>query len=137
MNHKIAVVLGSFHQDQMLQMQKTCHKVAQERSLTITREIWVPGSMEKPLIVKKLLQDPDIDGVVVLGIIERGETKHGYVMGDAVIKAFIQLQLEYEKPMGVGIIGPEVFPTQIEPRLEGATENAVNAVYEMLNLLAE
>ena len=40
-----------------------------KHSLTIVKEIWVPGSMEKPLAVKKLLLNKEIDAVVVLGII--------------------------------------------------------------------
>ena len=33
----------------------------------------LPGSMEKPLAVKKLLLNKGIDAVAVLGIIEKGE----------------------------------------------------------------
>ena len=96
-------------------------------------ECWVPGSMEKPLAVKRLLANPTIDGVVVLGIIERGETGHGRTMGHAVIQALIQLQMAADKPVGVGILGPDILPEQIPARLVPYAQDAVRAVQVMLS----
>ena len=42
--------------------------------LQLDEPVWVPGSMEKPLALKKALKRADIVGAVTLGIIERGET---------------------------------------------------------------
>jgi 6,7-dimethyl-8-ribityllumazine synthase len=88
--------------------------------------------MEKPLAAKRLLARDDIDAVVVLGIIERGETAHGRVMGQAVIQTLINLQLETNKPVGIGILGPEILPEQIPPRLGPYAQAAVRAVHTML-----
>ena len=135
MKNNIAIVLGSFHKKEMEQMLSVAREIAKDKNLNIMREVWVPGSLEKPLVIKKLLKNDDIDGVVVLGIIERGETKHGLVMGQVVTKAIIDLQLEFEKPIGMGILGPEIEPDQIPPRLDFYAKNAVEALVEMLNLL--
>jgi len=131
----IAFVLGSFHKEQVTQMLESGKHTAKNQNLNIVDEVWVPGSMEKPIIIKHLLKKKEIDGVVILGIIERGETKHGFIMGDSVIKACIDLQLEFEKPIGVGIIGPEVFPSQIEPRIASYAQKAVMALSQMFKLL--
>ena len=106
--------------------------VAKTLGLDVREEVWVPGSMEKPLAAKRLLARDDIDAVVVLGIIERGETAHGRVMGQAVIQTLINLQLETNKPVGVGILGPEILPEQIPPRLGPYAQAAVRAVHTML-----
>ena len=79
---------------------------ATKESLTITEVVWVPGAMEVPLAVDRLLANEEINGVVCLGIIEKGQTQHGLAMGQAVIKTIIELQLVHEKPVGLGIIGP-------------------------------
>lgn len=129
---KIALVLGSFHKKEVEKMLAEARKVAQESSLEIVKEIWVPGSMEKPLAIKRLLKSVDIDGIAVLGIIERGETKHGLVMAQSVISAIIGLQLEFMKPIGIGILGPEILPDQIPSRLLPYARGAVLAVKEML-----
>jgi len=78
--------------------------------------------------LKRLLRDTRVDGAVVLGIIESGETKHGFVMAQAVINAIIDLQLEFMKPVGVGIIGPEILPSQIPSRVRPFARRAVQAV---------
>ncbi len=132
----IAVVCGSFHKREVEIMLEEAKQTAKEKSLNVSSVIWVYGSMEKPLALKRLLSQQQIDGAVVLGIIEKGETKHGLVMGQAVTKSIIDLQLEFMKPVGMGILGPEIEKHQIESRLKPYAKGAVNAVAEMLNLKA-
>jgi 6,7-dimethyl-8-ribityllumazine synthase len=89
--------------------------------------------MEMPLQIKRLFLRESIDGAVVLGIIEKGETEHGLVMGQAVIRSLIDLQLASMKPIGFGIIGPGAKPENIEERLLPYAKNSVLAVNEMLS----
>ena len=107
-------------------------KTAMHEGLQLDEPIWVPGSMEKPLALKKALKRAAIVGAVTLGIIEHGETAHGLVMAQAVIKSIIDLQLETMKPVGIGILGPEITREQIRPRLEPYARDAVLAVSSML-----
>ena len=132
MSKNIAIVLGSFHKQEVTQMLECARKTAQEQGLTIAEEVWVHGSMEKPLALKRLLMREDIDGAVALGIIERGQTKHGFVMGVVVCDAIVRLQLEFMKPIGLGILGPEILPEQIAPRLDPYAREAVIATAQML-----
>lgn len=130
---KVAIVIGSFHKKEGEMMLEEAKRVAEEKNIEIETVRWVPGSLEKPLAVKQELIKSDIDGAIVLGIIERGETKHGLVMGQAVTQALINLQLEFMKPITFGILGPEILPDQIEPRLLPYAKKAVDAMAEMLN----
>jgi 6,7-dimethyl-8-ribityllumazine synthase len=54
-------------------------------------------------------------------------------MGQAVIQALIGLQLETGKPVGIGILGPEILPDQIPLRLAPYARDAVRAVHAMLS----
>ncbi len=132
MSHRIALVLGSFHKKEADDMLMVSVETANQLNLEIAETVWVPGSMEAPLAIKRLLMREDIDGAVVLGIIERGETKHGLVMGEVVYDAIIRLQLEFMKPIGFGILGPEILPDQIPPRVKPYARAAVEAVAKML-----
>jgi len=114
-------------------MLEEARQTAAELELQIAEEVWVPGSMEKPLALKRLLVRDDIDGAVALGIIEKGETAHGLVMAQSAIGAIINMQLELMKPVGVGILGPEIQPSQIESRLRPYGRDAVRALAHMLN----
>lgn len=127
----IAIICGAFHREMVERMLDEARIVADELGLKIVSEMWVHGSLEKPLALKRLLLQQDVDGAVVLGVIERGETKHGLVMGQVVMQAIIDLQLEFMKPVGVGILGPEILPDQIEKRLKPYAREAVVAVAGM------
>ena len=129
---KIAIVCGSFHKDEIERMLEYAKDQASKDSLTITEVVWVPGAMEVPLAIDRLLDDEEINGVACLGIIEKGKTQHGLAMGQAVIKSIIELQLVHEKPVGLGIIGPGAEPEHIEPRLEPHARSAVSAISSML-----
>lgn len=128
----IAIVCGSFHKDEIERMLEYAKDQASKESLTITEVVWVPGAMEVPLAVDRLLANDEIHGVACLGIIEKGKTQHGLAMGQAVIKTIIELQLVHEKPVGLGIIGPGAEPEHIGPRLEPHARAAVSAISSML-----
>ena len=129
----IAAVCGSFHKGEIARMLDFAKSEASIRGAIISQIIWVPGSMEVPLALERILGDDEIDAAITLGIIERGETQHGLVMGQAVTKSIIDLQIRHNKPIGLGIIGPGAENHHIEPRLEPHARSAVNAVVEMSN----
>jgi len=128
----IALVCGSFHRAEIERMLAWALEEATLHELDVSEVVWVPGAMEVPLALDRLLSNDEIDGAACLGIIEKGQTQHGLAMGQAVIKTIIELQLVHEKPVGLGIIGPGVEPEQIEPRLEAHARAAVAAISSML-----
>ena len=129
----IAIVAGSYHKESVELMVEKAKEIATDTNLIVEEVSWVPGSMEVPLQIKRLFLRDSIDGAVVLGIIENGETKHGLVMGQAVTNALIDLQIASMKPIGFGIIGPGAKSEQIEKRLLPYAEKSVLAVSEMLS----
>ncbi len=137
MKPRIALLIGTFHKKESELMKAAASALAQELGLEVTRIVEVPGSMEKPLALKWLLSREDVDGAAVLGIIERGETKHGLVMAHSVVRSIIDLQLQFGKPAGVGILGPEILPSQIPSRVEPYARAAVAAVARMLQVKQE
>jgi 6,7-dimethyl-8-ribityllumazine synthase len=127
----IAAVCGSFHKEEIERMLEYAQDEANIKGVKISQILWVPGSMEVPLALERILKNEGVDAAITLGIIERGETQHGLVMGQAVTKAIIELQIKYNKPIGLGIIGPGAEKHHIEPRLEPHARSAVNAVIMM------
>jgi len=132
MNRKIAVICGSFHQHEVEKMLSWAMQEAEKSSLELLEPIWVPGAMEVPLALERNCKLSEVDGAICLGIIEKGQTQHGLAMGQAVIKSIIEIQIRYNKPIGLGIIGPGAEPEHIEPRLEPHARAAVSAVAKML-----
>ena len=127
----IAIVCGSFHKSKVSKMLEWASDEASKHELTVTEIVWIPGAMEVPLALERLLARDDIHGAACLGIIEKGQTQHGLAMGQAVIKSIIDLQLNWNKPVGLGIIGPGAEPEHIGPRLEPHARAAIAAISSM------
>ena len=132
MGRNIGIVCAEFHRKEVSVMLEWGRATASDNEMQVTDVVWVPGCLEAPLAVKRLFDREDIDGAVVLGIIEKGETEHGSVMGTTVTKALIDLQLSSGKPVGYGIIGPGAEPEQLQPRLIPHARKAVDSVAQML-----
>jgi len=128
MSKRVALVCGSFHRDEVERMLAFASDEAAFQGLEVGEIVWVPGSMEVPLALDRLLKTHD--AAACLGIIEKGETQHGLAMGQAVIKSIVDLQLKHDKPVGLGIIGPGAEPHHIEPRLEPHARAAMRAVVD-------
>ena len=128
MSKRVALVCGSFHREEVERMLAFASEEAAFQGLEVGEIVWVPGSMEVPLALDRLLKSHD--AAACLGIIEKGETQHGLAMGQAVIKSIVDLQLKHDKPIGLGIIGPGAEPHHIEPRLEPNARAAMRAVLD-------
>ncbi|MCH2435918.1 MAG: 6,7-dimethyl-8-ribityllumazine synthase [Candidatus Poseidoniaceae archaeon] len=128
----IAIVCGSYHKTEIERMLNLARDQAEKENLTIVEVIWVPGAMEVPLAISRVINNPQIHGAACLGIIEKGSTQHGLAMGQAVLSSIIDLQLKSGKPIGLGIIGPGAEPEHIEPRLEPHARAAISAISSML-----
>jgi 6,7-dimethyl-8-ribityllumazine synthase len=132
----VAIVAGQFHREIATAMVEAAAAAIKEAGAQLIETLWVAGSYETPLAVQTLLRDPGVDVVVVLGYIERGETLHGEVMGHVVHRALVELSLRYEKPVGMGIIGPGATAEQAHARKIAYARAAVRAALELHATLA-
>jgi 6,7-dimethyl-8-ribityllumazine synthase len=124
----IAVVAAEFNRPLVDAMIASALDEAKEQGATVVSSpSRVPGCYETPLVVSKLIARKDVDAVVVLGYIERGETSHGEVMGHVVHAALVKLAVKHGKPVGIGIIGPGATQEQAEPRKDPYARAAVRA----------
>src|SRR3989338_10718768 len=130
----IVIIATEFHKESMQIMVKEAKTAAADHGLKLIKEIWVPGCYEVPLALKRLFSAKNIDGAVILGIIEKGETKHGLIMGQVVHDAIVRLELETGKPVGLGILGPEILLKQVPSRAKLYAKKSVLALKAMLTI---
>jgi 6,7-dimethyl-8-ribityllumazine synthase len=131
----LALVAATFHKEMAEEMIAAASHEATAQNATIYKTLRVAGSYEIPLITQKLMKDENIDAILVLGYIEKGETLHGEVMGYVIHQALMDLQLQFGKPIGIGIIGPGATRQQAEVRKIGAAKSAVRAALQSLQIL--
>ncbi len=124
---RIAIVAADFNQAVVHPMIEAAREEIAAAGAELSREITVPGSYEVPIIAQRLLERDDVDILVAIGFIERGETLHGEVMGHVVHEALVDLSLANRKPVGIGIIGPGCTPEQAEVRKIEYARAAVKA----------
>ena len=123
----IVIIAAEFNKELAEGMIEAARQEAQDAGATVIRIIRVAGCYEVPLIADLQAAQDEIDAIVVLGYIERGETLHGEVMGQVVHSALVNLQLKYGKPIGLGIIGPGATQQQAEVRKTDYARAAVRA----------
>jgi 6,7-dimethyl-8-ribityllumazine synthase len=133
---RIAIVVSDFNYDVTAQMLERAHHHANHLGAQIAQVVHVPGVFDMGPAIKKLIRHKDIDGVVILGAVIKGETLHDEVITHATAQNAARLAIKYDKPVGLGIIGPGMTREQALARLDNA-KNAVEAVVRMHKLLAE
>ena len=104
--------------------------VQELKSLGVSREcidrVCVPGSWELPFAVAKMIQK-DVDVVICLGVVIRGQTSHFDVVVQGVNNGLMQLQITGETPIINGILTCDD-KQQVEDRLTLGYEFAKAAI---------
>jgi len=133
---RVGIVAAEFNKPLVDVMVAAALEEAQAHGARVALEpVRVPGCYETPIVTAALIVRRDVDAVVVLGYIERGETQHGEVMGHVVHAALVKLALKYSKPVGVGIIGPGATPEQADARKDSYARSAVRASLRALTAI--
>jgi 6,7-dimethyl-8-ribityllumazine synthase len=130
--HSIGIVWATFNHEVTMPMRDHAIRRAKELNLQVVEVANVPGAYEIPLATKRMLTRKDIDGVVVLGAIRQGDTAHDEIVGHNAARACMDLMLEFNKPVGMGISGPRMDWPQAKERAQPFAERAVEAVAHML-----
>ena len=131
---RIGIVVSEFNYDVTMMMLERAKEHARFLGVDVAKVIKVPGVFDIPLALKKLLQDMSIDGAVALGAVIQGETKHDEVIMQQASRKIMDLALEYEKPIGLGITGYGMSRLQAQARIDRAKQ-AVEAVVKMLKAM--
>lgn len=132
---KIGIVVSDTYKDITGAMLQVAKEHAEFLGVEVVKVINVPGSFEVPLAVKKLLSTSEIEGVVTLGAVIEGDTDHDSIVAQNAARKIMDLGLEYNKPVGLGISGPKMTRNDAFKRIDKFGRNTVEAVVKMLDRL--
>ena len=127
----IAIVVAEFNEKVTSRMYEVAIEHAKNLKLDIKYTSKVPGIFDMPLVIDKLLEKKDVDGVVTLGAVIKGQTKHDEVIANSTARNIVRLSLKHQKPVSLGISGPGMSERQAYARIRMVAENAVNAVQKV------
>jgi len=131
---KLAIVVSEFNQEITKRMEKKALETAGKAGAEAV-VIRVPGAFDMPLVVKKMLMDKRIDGVVALGAVVKGETAHDEIVATNTARELAGLSLEHRKPVTLGIIGHGASWEAAEARAEGYAERATETAVHLVGVL--
>lgn len=133
---KIGIVVADFNSEVTHPMLHCAIEHATALKAEITHTAHVFGIYDMPPVVKRMLERRDIDGVVMIGAVIKGETMHDEVIAHAIANIAAQLSVQFDKPVALGITGPGMTDEQAAARVENAG-NAVEAVVRVMKVLEE
>ncbi|MGH7906361.1 MAG: 6,7-dimethyl-8-ribityllumazine synthase [Candidatus Binataceae bacterium] len=131
---KIALVVSDYNSDVTSQMLERVLRHAEFLQVEISHAAHVSGVYDMPLIVKTLLRRSDVDGLVMIGAVIKGETMHDELIANVAARAGAELALEYDKPVALGITGPGMTLKQAFDRIDNA-RRALESVVRTIETL--
>ena len=134
---RLAIVVAEFNKEITNEMLEIAISHSNKLNMHIKKICHVPGTFDMPLVVEKLLKKQQIDVVVTLGAVIKGETGHDQVIANNTARLLSNLSLKYQKPVTLGITGPDMTLKQAKQRAKIVPKRAVEAANKMVTRLLE
>lgn len=139
---KIAIVSSNFRKEVADNLEKNCIQTFKDKGLKISQiNIFrVPGSLEIPLVVKKLAKKGSYDAIITFGAIVKGKTYHFEQIANECIKGCMKVSLQYEIPVIFEVLAVYDIDDAIERAIRKEENKGIEAAQtalEMIKLLSE
>ena len=131
---RLGFVVSEFNRDITYQMELLGREHAKFLGADVISTIYVPGVYDMPIAVRKLLHRSDIDAVVTIGCVIQGDTGHDEIVAQHAARKLMDLSLEFDKPVTLGITGPRMSRPDANKRVDYA-KRAVEAAVKLLQRL--
>lgn len=131
----IAIVVSEFNNEVTSKMLDVAVEKAKDLKLNIKFTCRVPGVFDMPIVIDALLKKKEIDAVVTLGAVIKGQTKHDELITNATVRAITELSIKHQKPVTLGITGPGMSDRQAQARIRPVAERAVEAAEKIAEQL--
>ncbi len=95
----------------------------------------VPGSAELPVAAAILAKSLEVDAIVVLGVVIKGDTDHHLIIGESTAHALTSLAVELNLPIINGILVTNDLP-QAQARALGAMDRGTEFAQTALEMAA-
>ena len=101
-NQQFAIVASRYNARYVEAMVRAARGELARARVKRIRVVRVPGAYEIPLAAARLARtgrESHLCAVICLGVVLRGETAHADLIGEAVTRALMEIQLDYELPV--------------------------------------
>lgn len=135
---RLALVTSEYNSEVTNRMRERALEEARRLGARVTVDVRAPGVYDLCLIAHAALARSDVDGLVALGAVIAGETRHDELVAREAARALTDLSLRHEKPVGLGITGPGQTLAQARARIDraGFAVRSVCKQYRTIEALA-
>lgn len=134
---RLGLVVSDFNDAITSRMESSALLAADDHGARVARTLHVVGAFDIPLIADLLAARPDIDGIVALGAVVKGDTGHDRLVTEACARALADISLRRGKPVALGVIGPDCSESQADARAEEYGRRAVEAALKSVRAARE
>jgi len=139
---RLAIVAGRFNGDVTKLLLEGARDELADRGLEpdSVQVVWVPGAFEIPMAAKRLAESGELDAIICLGAVIRGDTPHFEYVADACASGISRVALDTGVPIAFGVLTTDdreqAFARTGGPAGNKGAEAAATAV-EMVDLLRQ
>ena len=134
-NERLGIVISDYNADITHLMGKIDEEHTEFLGAKVAKLIRVPGAFDMALAVSKLVEKKEIDGVVCLGAVIEGDTKHDEIVAHNAARKITDLSVSSGKPVALGISGPGMTRADGIKRIEGYAKRSVETAIKMIRRL--
>ncbi len=129
---RIALVVSEFNYDITKMMEEKALSHAKFLGVEVPIVLRVPGFYDAPYGVKQVIALDYVDAVAVIGAVIQGQTKHDELVANQAARMLLDLSIQYDKPVTLGVIGPGASRAQAQERIEEYSRRAVEAAVKLV-----
>jgi 6,7-dimethyl-8-ribityllumazine synthase len=104
---KIGIVVSEWNHDITFNLLKGARQALEENGVKPENILvkYIPGTFELPLTCQFMLEaDDDIDGVIAIGCVIQGETRHFDFVCQGATQGIMAVQMEYNTPISFCVL---------------------------------
>ena len=129
---RLALVVSEFNYDITRVMEEKALSHARFLGAEVPVVLKVPGFFDAPYGVLQVIKLDYVDAVAVIGAVIQGETKHDELVANQAARMLLDLSVQYNKPVTLGVIGPGASRIQALERAEEYARRAVEAAVKLV-----
>ena len=137
--HRFALVVSRFNEDITSALHRSACEALREHDAddADVRTIWVPGVVEIPIVAQKLAESGEVDAILALGAVIRGDTPHFQFVAQMVADGVMCVMLDTGVPVVFGVLTTDDL-AQAQARIAGgaAGDKGREAALTALEMIA-
>lgn len=133
----IAVITGDYNAELTSSLERACLDTLTAHGVPVVNihSVHVPGALEIPVVASRIAAAGEVDAVIALGVILRGETYHFELVADQCAAGLQQVAVQHRLPVINEVLACHTLE-QAQARATGVGNKGIEAAITALRMIA-